>query len=166
MKILATILFVVFGHIAWGDEVAKKPLHLRIKDAVTSGAPIDFESKHNKRTISFIDGERRGAMAIEPIFFSISEVIWRIEYPNSREVTLNEAKEIYQSYAAVMKTAGGKPELELWLSKESDDKLLTQMLEAAVPNGKGTVSIRYFETSPRRIDPVFIHKPIPPEGKK
>ncbi len=166
MKILAATLFVLFVHIACGDEVAKKPLHLRIKDAVTAGTPIDFGSEHKTRTITFVDGERRDKMAMEPIFFSISEVIWRIEYPKSREVNLKEAKQIYQSYAAVMKKVGGKPELELWLSKESDAKLLTHMLEVAVPDGKGTVSIRYFDSSPRRIDPVSIHKLIPPDSKK
>ena len=165
MKILATILFVCYGQIARGDDAGQTPLHLRIKDAVASTSSISFKSEGGLRTVSFRDGELEGGGAVEPIFNEISKVIRRIRYPESREVTLDEAKAIYGRYSVAVEKAGEKPKLELWLSKNSEDKLLLKVIEALCPTGKSTVWIRYFESYPRRIDPIFIHKPVPPENQ-
>jgi hypothetical protein len=165
MKTLTAILFVCCGQIACGDDADQTPLHLRIKDAVASTSSISFKSEDGLRTVSFRDGELEGGGAVEPIFIEISKVIWRIRYPESREVTLDEVKAIYGRYSVAVEKAGEKPKLELWLSKHSEDKLLLNVIEALCPTGKSTVWIRYFESYPRRIDPIFIHKPVPPKNQ-
>jgi len=165
MKTLIAILFVCCGQFVCGDDAGQKPLHARIKEAIDSKSAIIFKSEDGLRTVSFRDGDLEGGGAVEPIFLQISKVIWRINYPNSREVTLKEAEAIYSKYSEAVEKAGEKPKLELWISKHSDDKLLTAVIEGLCPVGENTVWIRYFESYPRRIDPIFIHKPVPPKNQ-
>lgn len=165
MKTLAVILFVWCGQVACGEDAAQSPLHARIKDAVDSSSSMTFKSGDGLRKVSFRDGELEGGGAVEPIFLQVSNVIWRIDYPDSREVTPKEAEAIYRRHSETVEKAGEKPKLELWISKHSVDKLLTEMIEGLCPVGESTVWIRYFESDPRRIDPMFIHKPVAPKNQ-
>ncbi len=165
MKTLAAILLVCCGQIARGEDDTQKPLHARIKEAVASGTAISFKSEGGVRTVSFRDGELEGGGAVEPIFLRISKVIGIVGHPDSPEVTLAETKAIYSRYSGAVEKAGEKPKLELWISKHSEDKLLTEVIESLCPIGESTVWIRYSESYPRRIDPIIIHKPIPPANQ-
>lgn len=165
MKTLAAILSLCCGQFVCGEDAAQMPLHARIKEAVDSRSAIIFKAEDGVRTVSFRDGELEGGGDVEPIFLQISKVIWRISYPDSHEITLNECKATYRRYSEAAEKAGVKPKLELWISKHSEDKVLTEVIEALCPKGESTVWILYFESYPRRIDPIFIHKPVPPKNQ-
>jgi hypothetical protein len=161
MKILAFIIFVCCCQWACGDESDKKPLHTRIKEAVASKTPIRFEFKDGLRTVSFRDSEMEEVGAVDPISLGVSNVI-AISGP--REVTVDEAKAIFKRYSEAIVTVGMKPVLELHISKQSEDLLLTSVIESLLPRGESMVLIRYAETTPARIDPRFIPKPVSPKN--
>ena len=164
MKLLATILFVCCGLIACADDAAKKPLHMKIKDAVDAGSAMKLESKDGIREISFLDPERQeGPSVVRPLMLQITDVIWKRESPNARqEITLAEAKSIYSKFTAFMEKQGGKPMLELWISDYTDEKLVTDVFEALCPTGKSTVWIRYFGSYPQKGDPEFVYPLVVP----
>jgi hypothetical protein len=161
MKMLAFILFVCCCQWACGEESVKKPLHTRIKEAVASKSPIRFESKDGLRTVSFLDSEMEEVGAVDPISLGVSNVI-AISGP--REVTVDEAKAIFRRYSEAIVTVGKKPILELRISKHSEDLLLASVIESLLPRGESMVLIRYSETTPVRIDPRFIPKPLSPKN--
>ncbi len=164
MKTLVSILFVCCGLTACADDTGRKPLHMRIKDAVDAGTEISFESKDGLRKISVLDAERQtGPSDVRPLMLQITNVIWRRESPNARQkITLEEARSIYSKFSSFMEKQGGKPKLELWISEYTDEKLVTDVFEALCPTGKSTVSIRYFGSYPQKGDPEFVYPLVVP----
>ncbi len=166
MKILIHIIFVLSGVFSSAGESTHPSLISEVVTASKKESQVTFGSGDAKRKITFHDGdETRALRPVVPVILQISKVIQWNDFPDLREVDLMEARDAYAKYFEAVKKAGEEPELYLWLSKETDVVLLKKVLSTVCPKGASSVWIQYFESHPKRHEPLYIHKPVPPRDQ-
>jgi hypothetical protein len=166
MKILILIIIGLSGLFSCAGEPAQSGLLSQVVSASKKNSSIKFGSGDTTREITFHDGEEDRLHPVEPMILVISKVIQRNYFPELREVDLLEARDAYAKYFEEVKKAREEAELHLWLSKETDENLLKKVLSTVCPKGASSVWIQYFESHPIRRDPIYIHKPVPPQNQK
>jgi hypothetical protein len=166
MKIAYVIIFICSWCFVRAEPAIETPLHQQIKEAMDANKVMEFHNEEGLRKIRFISTDSEIQRRVDPLNFQISKVIRRAALPDVFEMSLDEARKYYAEYAAAVIKYGDKPQLELSISKDTDDKLLRQVIEATCPIGESSVWIRYFDAEQLgSAPPISIQKPIAPKNQ-
>lgn len=164
MKTIMTVLAFLLCLVTASLSDVKVSLSQQILQAIKSEDSLTFNTEKNLREITFYDEKSRGQPPEAfPFVLKINKTIMRLDHKRQKyKITIQAARKEYLKHATSLIESNIIPDLQIVISRHTNDQLLQKILETLPNKGKSSVWIWYDDIPTSNKDPKVRRRPASP----